>query len=353
MDGLHRLIDANANRAREGLRVVEDVARYALDDAETLKTIKGIRHELSSVLAEIDPEGSRLVRARDVDGDAGRTLEGAGEYARAGLADVIGANAKRVEESLRAIEEGCKALELPEASRRIERARYAVYGCEQRLVVRARARSVPSWPLCVIVTRALCKHMDWRDVIRASVEGGATCFQLREKDVSSRELSSVAREFVGLCHELGAGAIINDRADIALLSGADGVHVGLDDPPIGEVVDAFGDRLIVGASSPSVEHAREAIGAGASYLGVGSMFETSTKAKDGIAGTGLLEEVLALAGCPHVLAIGGISESNVVDVVDAGGRGAAVSSSVCGAEDPASACSSIIGIIEKHQRTEA
>jgi len=279
MDGLSRLIDANANRAREGLRVVEDAARYALDDAESLETIKGIRHELAGVLRVVDPEGSSLVRARDVDGDAGVALEGSGEYAREGLAGVIGANAKRGEESLRVIEEGCKALGFVECAKRIERSRYGLYGCERRLVLRARARTVAGWPLCVIVTRSLCAHMDWRDVIRASSDGGAACFQLREKGIASRELARLAREFVGLCHELGACAIVNDRADIALICGADGVHVGLDDPPIGEVVDAFGDRLIVGASSPSVEHAKEAIGAGAAYLGVGAMFETSTKAR--------------------------------------------------------------------------
>ena len=339
MDGLWRLIDANANRAREGLRVVEDVARFAIEDLQTLGTIKGIRHALTGALRELDPGGARFVRARDVDGDAGTSLSGAGESSREDLASLVSANAKRAQESLRAIEEACKALPGgASVASRIERARYDTYACEARLVMGIRNRTVPGWPLCVIVTRALCAHHAWQEVIRLSAQGGAACFQLREKGATPRELAALAGEFVALCKELGVCSIINDRPDIALMVGADGVHVGVDDPPIAEVVRTFGDRLIVGASAPSMGHAREAIEGGAHYLGVGAMFPTSTKEKDTIEGPGFLREVLALEGCPHALAIGGISAGNVGEVVDAGGRGVAVSSGVCGAEDPQAAC---------------
>ena len=354
MEGLWRLIDANANRAREGLRVMEDVARFVLDDSRSLEQLKGIRHALTSALRAIDPKSDRLVGSRDVQADAGTSLHGSNEYERNGLPELIAANAKRAQESLRAIEEACKALDgAGDTVKSVEQARYRAYECEQRLVRTANARTVARWPLCVIVTRSLCTHMDWQDVIRASAEGGATCFQLREKGLSSRELTSVASEFVDLCNQLGVCSIINDRADIALLAGADGVHVGLDDPPIAQLMDTFGDKLIVGASAPSVAHAHEAIAARAHYLGVGAMFETSTKEKTEIAGPALLREVLAMDGCPHVLAIGGISAGNIDAVMEAGGAGVAVSSAICGSANPADACASMIGAITNGTRKEA
>ncbi len=320
----------------------------------SLEQIKSIRHALTGALSAIDPEGARLIRSRDVQADAGTALHGTNEYTRDGLRALICANAKRAQESLRAIEEACKALDgAGAAATTAERARYETYECEQRLVRIAHSRTVPRWPLCVIVSRSLCTHLEWQGVIRSSVDGGATCFQLREKNVSSRELATVAREFVDLCKELGVCSIINDRADIALMAGADGVHVELDDPPIAQVMDTFGDRFIVGASAPSVAHAREAIGARAHYLGVGAMFETQTKHKDSIAGPGLLAEVLAIPGCPHALAIGGITLGNIHEIVGAGAQGVAVCSVVCGAKDPAAVCASMIGAIENGSRKEA
>jgi len=347
MNAIWRIIDANANRAREGLRVLEDVARFALDDGRISGDLKSVRHALASALDACDPGSVRRFASRDTEGDVGTEITSAGEYERASLLEVVSANAKRVQESLRAIEEASKALrDCVGVAQAIERARYETYEIERTLSLRVRARTVPSWPLCVIVTRSLCAHMSWQSVIRAAAEGGATCFQLREKDSSSRELSALAREFVAICKEMGVCSIINDRADIALPAGADGVHVGLDDPPIAQVMKTFGDRLLIGASCPSIAHAKEAIDAGAHSLGVGAMFETNTKKKDSIAGPAFLEEVLALPGCPHALAIGGIVPANIDAVVDAGAKGVAVSSAVCGAEDPSQMCGWLLNNIQ-------
>src|SRR5262249_3445094 len=137
----------------------------------------------------------------------------------------------------------------------------------------------------------------------------------------------------------GVRVIVNDRVDLALLSGADGVHLGQSDLPVAEARRLAGARLLIGVSTANLDEARSAARQGADYCGVGPMFPTTTKDKPRISGPPYLREYLAApvsARVPH-LAIGGIAPGNVSDLVSAGCRGIAVSGSVCGATDPAEA----------------
>jgi thiamine-phosphate diphosphorylase len=189
--------------------------------------------------------------------------------------------------------------------------------------------------VCVLLTERLCAR-SWQATLDAALEGGADCIQVREKDFTARELATRVRAVLAQVNNRAA-VIVNDRADVALAAGADGVHVGIHDLAISDIRKLAGTRLLVGASTHSLAEAAAAIDAGADYCGVGAMFPTSTKPSVAPQGEPYLRAFLAAhPGTPH-LAIGGITPANVRALITAGARGVAVSSCVCAARDPAAA----------------
>lgn len=363
-----RIIDANANRAREALRVMEDAARFVLDDGALCARLKEIRHGIAAALGST---GEAALAWRDTAGDVGTAVGTASEYSRVGTRGVVVAAGKRLGEALRSIEEFAKvaAVRRPGEpagmdARAFEALRYRAYQAERDLVLAMGAGRATGWKLCVIITEALCAHRPWLDVARLALEGGADCLQLREKSLDSRELLARARALVGLVRGdrgeesarsgdgPGAGrasVIINDRPDIALLSGADGVHLGQTDLPVHEARKVVGLDRLVGVSTENVEQARRALHDGADYCGAGPMFPTSTKDKPRLAGPSYLREYLAhRPPLPHCLAIGGVAPERMGDLHAAAERrtgegwGIAVSGAVCGADDPAGVCRALL-----------
>lgn len=330
MSGLARAMDANANRAREALRVMEDAARFALDDAALAGEAKGVRHALQGALRAL-PEGW-LEANRDTPGDVGRELQGEHETHRVGHHAVVVAAGKRLGEALRSLEECLKTC-APEAARQVEALRYRGYALEGALALRMGSGARRQWRVCVLLTEALCAR-PWRDVAREAVAAGADAIQLREKDLPTRELVSRARELAAAAHAAGAALIVNDRVDVALASGADGAHLGQHDLPLRDARRIAGTALLLGASTHDDAEADAAVAEGADYCGVGAMFVSSTKGSVAAAGPEQLRRYLARhARVPH-LAIGGITPGNVAQVAAVGGRGVAVSAAVCGASDP-------------------
>lgn len=352
MPSVHRILDANANRAREALRVMEEAARFVLNDAELCGAIKSIRHELASALARVPA----LNANRDTPGDVGTSIKASGEGDRSSVADVVIAAGKRLSEALRAIEEYAKVLpDTFDSNDRdprplwaiVESLRYRGYDIEQRLNRELATGRARQWRLCVLITAELCRGGDWLRVARGCVEGGADCVQLREKAIESGELLRRASTLVALCRPRGVSVIINDRPDIALLAGADGVHLGQHDLPCTQARRLVGNQLLIGVSTSRLDEARRAKLDGADYCGVGPMFNTTTKHKDVIVGPAYLAEFVAWGGLPH-LAIGGVTAERVPALLEAiAGRaragdtagvpaiGVAVSSAVCAADDPA------------------
>ncbi len=349
-----RILDAASNRAREALRVMEDIARFALDHAALATDLKHLRHRLQGALEAtwaLCAGAPAALAARDTPGDVGTSIQGSGEATRHGLAHVAAAAASRLTEALRSLEEASKLLGPGPAHatppwQQFESIRYAAYDIQRRLglTLEPPARQ---WRLCVLITGSLCTHWPWDVVAQRAVEGGADCLQLREKDLDSRELLARARRLVQIGSPSGASVIVNDRPDIALLAGADGVHLGQSDLDVADVrrLSARPDRrLLVGVSCSTLAHARAAAEAGADYLGLGPVFASGTKAKPVLAGVGLLESVVAdpvASRLPHV-AISGITPANVGLLLPAGCRGVAVSAAVCGARDPASVARALL-----------
>jgi len=340
-----RIIDANANRAREALRVMEEAARFLLDDAGLTENLKQMRHNLAHQLTKIDG----LQAARDTPGDVGTSIEIDSERNRASAGEVVIAAGKRLSESLRAIEEYSKTFDTDFAAA-IEQLRYQGYEIEQRINLAMLPGQAPQWKLCVLISESLCPGRDWMKVVRAAIEGGADCIQLREKQMDARELLARAQELVELCRPRSVSVIINDRPDIAVLAGANGVHLGQTDLPCTQVRRQFQHRLLIGVSTCSMDQAQQALRDGADYCGVGPMFNTTTKHKDVIVGPAYLKQYLAWNRLPH-LAIGGITPDNLNELTDAGDwgvrgiRGIAVSSVICSANDPKAITQRIINMM--------
>jgi len=323
-----RLLDANANRAREALRVMEDYARFVLDDAGVSLSLKTLRHNLAAALALILPEA---ILHRDTPGDVGVSNKTVPEMQRGGLEDVVAAAGKRLGEALRALEEYSKTIDAPAAAK-IEAIRYASYDVEMRLARTLHpGNRFAGVKLCVLITESLCR-VPWLDAATAALDGGADCLQLREKDMEGGELLNRAKILATECHRWGKLLIINDRPDIAVLSGADGVHVGQGDLPAVEARKIIGSRLVLGVSTHNLAQAKQAVMDGADYVGIGPVFPSKTKPRDFLPGLAALSEVAAGIKIPAV-AIAGITMENVDEVLAAGGRAIAVSSAILDSDD--------------------
>ncbi len=331
------MFDANGNRAREAYRVLEDYARFVLASQALASQIKADRHQLAHVLQTLSLADGFIYR--DVPGDVGTGIKAVDEFERRNLADVVAASAKRLAEALRVMEELAKTMS-PDAAGTLESMRYHGYTVEQILLRAARGQQqqqrLATVKLWVLLTESLCRH-PWQQTLEAILAGGVDCVQLREKYLTDAALLHRARAVVAACRTAGVLAIVNDRADIAVLAGADGVHLGQSDLPCADARKITGADFFIGVSTENIEQARQAVLDGASYIGVGPMFPTATKPKLHIAGPASAQA--AVAEIPIAcIAIGGLTAENIGAVTAAGVTAVAVCSAVLGAEDPQAAC---------------
>ena len=186
--------------------------------------------------------------------------------------------------------------------------------------------------------------------VACAAEGGATIIQLREKHLEDGALIEEARAFAALCRKKGVISIINDRADIAVAAGADGVHVGQDDLEAGRAREILGQDRILGVSAHNVEEALRAEAAGADYLGVGAAFQTGTKTDAKPISHALYREITRAVHIP-VVAIGGITRENILELSGRGLSGAAVVSALFGVEDVRAAALEMRALAEEIART--
>lgn len=168
--------------------------------------------------------------------------------------------------------------------------------------------------------------------IEDALKGGATIIQLREKKLDEDSFVEEAIQVRDLCHKYNVPLIINDNVDVALKSGADGVHVGIEDAPVAEIRKRVSADFIIGATCKTVEQAKIAEAAGADYMGVGAVFPSPTKTNAVRITNEQLREIIASVSIPAV-AIGGISYDNVCEIKGSSVSGIAVVSAIFGAED--------------------
>ncbi len=324
-----RILDAAANRAGEAVRVVEDYARFALDDRFLTRLCKELRHELAAVL-RILPAGDRLAM-RDVSSDVGTTIATAAEMHRGGLADVAAANFRRLQESLRSLEEYGKVVNA-EMAARCEQFRYRSYTLEKAAAAVAGSLAKLGYArLYVLVDGGDCEAA-FAAKARTLIEAGVDIVQLRDKRLDDRSLLSRARHLRQLTRGSATLFIMNDRPDLAALAEADGVHVGQEEMSVGDARRIIGPNRLIGVSTHSIEQARQAVLDGADYLGVGPVFPSRTKEFRDFPGLDLVRAVAAEIRLP-AFAIGGITRDNIAQVREAGLSRAAVSGAIDGAPD--------------------
>lgn len=197
---------------------------------------------------------------------------------------------------------------------------------------------LPGWPrfaLYVITDATLPSGRNHVEIARAALAGGADALQLRDKTAAAQNLCAAASEIQPMARKFGAVFVVNDRVDVALLTGSDGAHLGPEDLPVREARKLLSRPSILGFSAGTLEEAKKAARDGADYLGVGPVFPTGTKPDAGEAiGLDRLGAIARAVAIP-VVGIGGIDHENVAAVIAAGAAGAAVVSAVTRAPDMA------------------
>ncbi len=201
--------------------------------------------------------------------------------------------------------------------------------------------------LYLVTDRRLVGERPIEEVVRQAISGGVTTVQLREKEIPSGEFFRMASSLRTLTRRTGVTFIVNDRLDIALATGADGVHVGQKDLPAERARELLGTDRILGVTAADEEEARAAAAGGADYIGCNAVYPTPTKTDTGPAiGLDGLERLVNCVDIP-VVAIGGINAGNAGDVLSTGVAGIAVVSAIVSADDPALAAGELRSLINR------
>ncbi|MBD1938537.1 thiamine phosphate synthase [Microcoleus sp. FACHB-68] len=319
---LCRILDANLDRAREGLRIVEEWCRFGINSAQLAGECKHLRQELASWHT---PE---LRSARDTPGDLGTELSHPQEEQRSSIQQLLQANFCRVEEALRVIEEYGK-LYHPDMGATFKQMRYRVYTLESSLLAYHRLQLLLRTHLYLVTSPS--EHLF--PVVEAALQGGLTLVQYRDKNADDGERLRNAQKLCKLCRRYGALFLVNDRVDLALAVEADGVHLGQQDVPIALARQMLGPQRLIGRSTTNPEEMQRAIQEGADYIGVGPVYETPTKAGKAAAGFDYIRYATNHSPIPW-FAIGGIDMNNLNDVLNAGADRVAVVRAIMQAEQP-------------------
>ncbi|TES91808.1 MAG: thiamine phosphate synthase [Candidatus Cloacimonadota bacterium] len=328
--GVRRIIDANLNRACEGLRVLEDIVRFTFNNKKLHLRLKKERHTLREIFSE---EVSDAIIERDAKGDVGRAPSRL-EDKRKNLFEIVTRNLKRVEESLRSLEEVSK-LDSKKKAQRIKRMRFTLYSIEKDIQeLLWTKKGLKKEGIYVVLPDRSKKEL--LRLVKAVVDAPVSAVQLRSKSLSARELIKVVSSIRNITAKRGITFIVNDRVDIALAVDADGVHIGQDDIPIKDARKLTGHSFIIGVSTHSIDEAKKAEMDGADYIAFGSIFRTTSKTNAVIQGVKRLKKLTEEVDIP-VVAIGGINDNNIRRVSFSGADYAAVISFVSDAEDPGTA----------------
>jgi len=292
----------------------------------------------------------RLLNARKSGEDVGAFLDVDSEAKRADTVSLVSANSRRVQQSLRVLEELAKVQgdEIGLDWDKFKHARFALYTLEQKIVMellRHNKRAQISGLYVIIDTQAL-KGRSELDIARQAIQGGARMIQLRDKLRPRGMLVPLARELKKACTESGALFIVNDYIDLAIASDADGLHIGQEDLPVEVARKMLPRDKILGSSSATLEEALKAEEEGADYIAVGCIYPTPSKSPTRLAGLKTLRQVKNKVSVP-VVAIGGINEDNIAKVISSGANAVAVISAVLGADAVGEASQRLSQIINR------
>lgn len=324
---VQRILDANLDRAREGLRVVEEWCRLGLEHRALAAECKSLRQELAQWHTQ------DLRAARQTNTDVGTQLTHANEEARSHLGHLLQANLCRVQEALRVIEEYAK-LVTPSLAIAAKELRYRVYILESQLLdaqttpLNPRLKQLRHTSLYLVTSPD--EHL--LQIVEAALEGGLRLVQHRDKINDDQTRLELGRQLRKLCDRHHALFIVNDRADIALGVEADGVHLGQTDISMALARQILGPHRLIGRSTTNPTELNRAIAEGADYVGVGPVYATPTKPGKAAAGLDYIRYALERAPMPQ-FAIGGIDRTNVQNVIATGAKQVAVVRAIMAATD--------------------
>jgi len=341
-----RIIDANINRLGEGLRVLEEFARLTLNNTALTQQLKNMRHKLVNIGENLQKQ---LLQSRNAGEDVGSNMDVADEDKSRDVSSTIIANARRVQESLRVMEEMSKTPELGLDSEEYRKSRFELYTIEKVLLsgVLRKEKIQKLAGLYVVIDTEWLKGRSHIKIAEQAIRGGAKIIQLRCKERNTREFLSIAGDLKNICAEKEVLFIINDSMEVALAVGADGLHVGQEDLPTATARKMMPIDMILGCSVSNVAEAAAALADGADYLGVGAIFSTATKESARAVGIERIKEIKKAVNLP-IVAIGGINEDNLKDVIKAGADAAAVISAIMGAADIEAATRQLVNIFRGH-----
>ncbi|MBF0412328.1 MAG: thiamine phosphate synthase [Desulfamplus sp.] len=356
-----RIVDANLNRVAEGIRVIEDFFRFNFDsennfDVKTfdnrenhiklveppklVESLRELRHKVRKSACGIMPE---LLTTRDVDGDIGFNISQNSRLDKReeGTLDIITANFKRIQEGIRSIEESLKSMNYYAAAKQYESLRYTSYNLEQECFrfmeeqtkKEQQKSKFPVTDIYCLTDHALSCGRSNIEVVNEMIRSGIKIIQYREKERAAFEKYRECVQIREMTKAAGVTFIVNDDVALAMMVGADGVHIGQSDYPVEGVRKLVGQDFIIGLSTHAPEEAVKAQNAGVDYIGVGPIYSTKTK-KDVCSPVGhaYLEYVVKNISIPFV-AIGGIKESNLHEITSRGARCVAMVSEITGAAD--------------------
>lgn len=303
-----QILDANLDRAREGLRVLEDWSRFALGREDLVKKTKDFRQILGK-------EHSLLYKnARNLSEDKCIGLNHPEQLKRKGSDLIISSNAARVQEALRVIEEFSRSSN-QKLSQIASDIRYEIYNLEIE-ILNANAKSEKTQIIqknnLYFITKKTPKLIE---IIEELLIGGVKIIQHRSKGESDKKFLFESIQICKLCRKYNALFIVNDRVDIAIASEADGVHLGQNDIDLKYARDLLGNSKIIGKSANNSIEINKAIDEGCDYLGIGPVFRTSTKKEKNPIG---ISRIIALTKNISIpwFAIGGINQTNLSTLQD-------------------------------------
>jgi thiamine-phosphate pyrophosphorylase len=325
-----RVIDANINRAREGIRVAEDLVRFIKDDGALSRKLKALRHDLSRIAAECF-NTKDLLSARMPDSDVGRTDFSSKK--RVDLPQVFSINLRRAQEAVRVIEELCEVSGCRGGGReRFSDLRFRLYEIERDAVLQLEKSSLLESPLYFILDIGLSGSR-YKEILTQVISGGCRLVQLRVKTERDRRFFSLARAVRKITRERRTCFVVNDRVDVCLAVDAEGVHLGQHDLCVSEARRILGKGKIIGVSTNTVDEAIKAEKSDADYIGIGPLYETRTKWPNRRrVSLDVIEEIKRSVSIP-VFAIGGINLENLSGPIKAGADGVAIGSYLIGSPD--------------------
>lgn len=331
-----RMADANRNRVMEGLRTLEDIARFQ-DFARLQSGYKAVRHALQEAFEDWD--AAALLAARNAEQDVGRTEKHVSELSRAGgIRDIAASAAGRSEQGLRVLEETAKLL-YPASALRFESLRYNIYDLNAQLQqMLARESDFLNRSQLYLLADCRLPVKQFLERICAVSDAGVDILQIRDKTADAATLVRYINEAIDALDPKRTRVIVNDRVDVASCCKAWGCHVGQEDLLPNSARQLLRGDQVLGISTHDMSQIHRAIEDGADYIGCGPTFPSQTKAFEQYAGLAFLVEAATFLqhcpGSPPAFAIGGITPENLPRVLDAGLHRIAVSGCVWHAADP-------------------